>query len=1262
MKGGQTFFKGSAGEAARRYLEQDSAFAASDYYTEHQNLLATRTAFGADGQVLDVQLLSPEDYQGWVEWADPRTGELRGKPRSRVNPQSGKKEGSVLFIDKSVNAPKTLSILAAIDPEFASILERAMGKAAHELGKYQAENFHSRIMRKGKSYWEPAQQLETATVVHKTSREGDPFWHIHLQTLNRVKIGDKWRALDTKEAQKHNATLNALGTAIIGADQELRTYLHKAGYHLNAEGEIQELEPYKQAFSKRNQQIQARKAQLLELWAKENPGVTPGTKIMGQIDHLAWAQTRNEKTQETSANPNRWASELEALGFVAPAGVSVVDDELLAPLENELVDEKLLTHFSDVVAGRLAENFSGWSVAQVRAEALKLISEIDMSAEVQEILSLAERITSQVVGSCQVLAADIDPMSAPTHLPVLTNSTVLETEQALFDTASALVARTTSYQLALSPYGKPKETGAHYQLSEEEMGLIFSSRNLRDVHGQVLSLPTDEGHRQALAAMGGSAQLVVVTGPAGAGKTTLLKASQAIVELRGGRQFIVAPSAQAAKVAKEETGAKTGTAHSLLAAFGYKAEEKQGITTWSEPGADHKVPRDWALRPGDQLVVDEAGMLTQDVAVRLQEIALKTGAQLVLTGDYAQLSAVGRGGVLQKASSVANAVVDLSSVWRFRTAEGQIDEDYARLSLKLRARSEASEVFDELVARGLVVLHESEERAVEALANTWLEAKAEGRRSVVAASTNATVEAINAQVAADYPKPESSETTAGMGGVSIGAGDIIKTRKNNRQLGVLNGQHFVVRSISSEGGIRVQSLEADRSVLELPAEYVSEHVQLGYATTVHSSQGMTVDEGHLLVTGQTDGAGVYVGLSRGKTSNVAHFVADSLEEAREQFVAAVGRARADMGLEAHQAELEAMLVGTEYEQKQSENYPVMGLFNELEPGDGFMYQGQKHLVVAADWEKHVLEVINPAEGAEASVKKLRIAADGQEAYQPITLTAGGPLPAPKVVREAKEQALAKVERAKELKSFLLASDVWQKNLEEQPQLLGDLVGAYQRQEQLTGVVGQAQGALELARGAYETDVWVYERKVRAAEKALEQIRQEREQMGRIKRAFTSNGPLREAERNLEQVRESEPSGQKVREAEARLEEARVALEQVTGQLESLSKQIGRAPVADGVCGASVGAAGLVGVDRQSVELEILKLTGEAESLVTVSEGQEYLGAVWAQQAKEQERKESSGKPVASRPVVRRRKPAAVQAQNLPVHPVPGFGQDMGFSL
>lgn len=81
-----------------------------------------------------------------------------------------------------------------------------------------------------------------------------------------------------------------------------------------------------------------------------------------------------------------------------------------------------------------------------------------------------------------------------------------------------------------------------------------------------------------------------------------------------------------------------------------------------------------------------------------------------------------------------------------------------------------------------------------------------------------------------------------------------------------------------------------------------------------------------------------------------------------------------------------------------------------------------------------------------------------------------------------------------------------------------------------------------------------------------------------------------------------------------------------------------------------------------MELEIQKLTGEAESLVTVSEGQEHLGAAWAQQGQEQERKESSRKPVASGPVVRRRKPAAVQPQNVPGHQPLGLGQDMGLGL
>ena len=42
---------------------------------------------------------------------------------------------------------------------------------------------------------------------------------------------------------------------------------------------------------------------------------------------------------------------------------------------------------------------------------------------------------------------------------------------------------------------------------------------------------------------------------------------------------------------------------------------------------------------------------------------------------------------------------------------------------------------------------------------------------------------------------------------------------------------------------------------------------------------------------------MYVGLTRGRRSNTVHIVAGSLDEAREQWVAAAGRNRADLGLD-----------------------------------------------------------------------------------------------------------------------------------------------------------------------------------------------------------------------------------------------------------------------------------------------------------------------------------------------------------------------------
>ena len=74
-----------------------------------------------------------------------------------------------------------------------------------------------------------------------------------------------------------------------------------------------------------------------------------------------------------------------------------------------------------------------------------------------------------------------------------------------------------------------------------------------------------------------------------------------------------------------------------------------------------------------------------------------------------------------------------------------------------------------------------------------------------------------------------------------------------------------------------------------------EHVELAYATTVHGAQGETVDQAHLLVGETTGAAAAYVGMTRGRNRNTAHLVADTLDEARAQWVEVFSRDRADLG-------------------------------------------------------------------------------------------------------------------------------------------------------------------------------------------------------------------------------------------------------------------------------------------------------------------------------------------------------------------------------
>jgi len=274
-------------------------------------------------------------------------------------------------------------------------------------------------------------------------------------------------------------------------------------------------------------------------------------------------------------------------------------------------------------------------------------------------------------------------------------------------------------------------------------------------------------------------------------------------------------------------------------------------------------------------------MLDQDTARALLHLADETQARLILVGDRHQLPAVGRGGVLDLAIRYApDRVIQLDTVRRFT------DPAYAELSLRMRTGEKPGEVFDELVRRGEIVVHASDVERQQKLAvrTTYGE--------LVVADTREQVARINGlahQVRKAVGEVTDAVVTAS--GERIGVGDKIATRRNDRDTDVANRETWTV--LACDNGTLTLHGNAGKRVL--PPDYVRAHVELAYATTAYGAQGSTVPTSHVLIGEHTGAASAYVGMTRGRERNVAHLVAESVEDARTQWIDVFGRDRADLG-------------------------------------------------------------------------------------------------------------------------------------------------------------------------------------------------------------------------------------------------------------------------------------------------------------------------------------------------------------------------------
>jgi conjugative relaxase-like TrwC/TraI family protein len=410
--------------------------------------------------------------------------------------------------------------------------------------------------------------------------------------------------------------------------------------------------------------------------------------------------------------------------------------------------------------------------------------------------------------------------------------------------------------------------------------------------------------RTGLAVLASAGRLSVVEGAAGAGKTTSLAEHVAEAAAAGQRLVLVAPTGAAANVAAVHAGVEASTIDRFLMRYGW-GKNVAGGWEWIEPHS----PAD-ALPTGGRLVVDEAGMVSQDAARALVMTAIAHGWQVRVQGDSFQFGAVGVGGVMELAKHAADPsrvwlLDDANDVHRFRLPNGDRDEAYAAHSVVLRTGVDPERAARTVMERARVYSSDAERAAV--VAAGWA-ARAHAGTGLVIAGTNEQVQLLNGLIrdqlmATGTIRVGKTVTTTPLQGrwesETISAGDVVATRVNAAGTDggrYANRERWRVRTVDAEGGLRLVSLDGNRAV-HLDAQAARQHVQLAYAVTGYGAQGLTVDEAVQLVDEGTDRPGFYVGATRGRYTNQTALVAENADPdlARRQVEDILGQPGADTG-------------------------------------------------------------------------------------------------------------------------------------------------------------------------------------------------------------------------------------------------------------------------------------------------------------------------------------------------------------------------------
>lgn len=748
----------------------------------------------------------------------------------------------VAGFDLTATPPKSVSLLFGLAdaPVAREVVAAHHAALAHMLAYLEANVAFTRTGAGGVAQIETTGLIATA-FDHFDNREGEPNLHTHLVVANKVLgVDGRWRALDARALHQHAVTASGVYDAALRTELTERLGLAWAirpdtAEHTAPVWEIAGIDPAWIAHAAtRRSQITADLAPRLADYTAAH-GRRPDAGAYRALAREANLATRKPKGEARPLGELRAAWRADFTGAFGPAALEALN-RLGYPRTRQRSRAVDVDRVAAAALAQVSEHRSTWTRANVEAAVLRALAHVGYLTHHDRERALADATGLILDGAVALNApatgkappglrrSDGASVFTPHGSTRYTTRAVLDAEQRLLDLATVPDRFATP---------DPAQVEAALRTFEKDHRAL------------------DPGQRDLARAFAlDTRALAIGIGPAGTGKTTAMRALAAALDATGRRLIPLATSGAAAKLLGADLDRPAENLHKFLT--------EHTTSRWATALATGApVPPEvepWRIRPGDVIVVDEAGMAGTVRLDALAQVAARCGAAVRLLGDHTQLAAVEAGGMLRLLASETDHV-ELDALHRFA--------DPAEAAATLRLREGDAGALDFYVRHGR--LHAGGRDAMlEAVYGAWKADRDRGTQALMIAVANRDVAALNARARADLVT-DGTVTAEGVrlrDGNLAGTGDRIVTRRPARHLRsttgdfVRNGETWTVTAHRTDGSLEVRrDRSGDR--LALPAAYVAAHVEPAYSTTAHRAQGASVETAHVLVDGTVDRGALY---------------------------------------------------------------------------------------------------------------------------------------------------------------------------------------------------------------------------------------------------------------------------------------------------------------------------------------------------------------------------------------------------------------------